>query len=285
MNRKTALISVCACSAFIVAMRIVEMLFLIDSATGFYKSGFSWFAAVSGALSLLVTASLAYFCGIKSNVKKELPRPGVFTSVISFAICISLIAVFGEAMISNIRTSSFSALSLVSSLVSIVAVVFFAVYGLSGFIPFDIPAYMPLFLVPIWVYRLVYCFMTIGTMAHIADNVYTIITLCLCTVFFLFASKALSGISVKNNLSVAVPIGFAASVLCFACTVPRFLLTVFGKSAVLHENSNVDLFIFFVGVFITAFDLRAIKNKRRKAVDEYDDRTATDTEDVNTTED
>ncbi len=283
MNRKTALVSVCACSAFITAMRIIEMLFLIDSATGFYKSGCSWFAVVSGGLSLLVIASLAYFCGIKSYVRKKLPRPGIFTSVISFATCVSLISVFVSAMFDNIKASNFSALSLVSSLVSIIAVVFFAVYGLSGFIPFDIPAYMPLFLVPVWVYRLVYCFMTIGTMAHIADNVYTIIMLCLCTVFFLFASKALSGISVKNNLSVAVPIGLAASVLCFACTVPRFLLTVFGKGEVLHENSNVDLFIFFVGIFITAFNLRAIKNIRRKTAEEIDS-PATDTVDTNEAE-
>ncbi len=283
MNRKTALVSVCVCSVFITAMRTIEMLFLIDSATGFYKSGYSWFAVVSGGLSLLVVASLAYFCGIKSYVQKKLSRPGIFTSVISFATCISLISVFVSAMHDNIKTSNFSTLSLASSLVSIIAVVFFAVYGLSGFIQFDIPAYMPLFLVPVWVYRLVYCFMTIGTMSHIADNVYTIIMLCLCTVFFLFASKALSGISVKNNLSVAVPIGLAASVLCFVCTVPRFLLIVAGKSSVLHENSNVDLFIFFVGIFITTFNLRSIRNVRRKTANEVDS-LARDTSDTNETE-
>ncbi len=264
MSRKSTLISTIVCSGVISLMRILEGLFIIEAETGFYKPGFGWFGLVSGFVSFVLIAVLVYFCGISTNIAGKLKSPGVGISIWSFAVAGSLLAVVVKSFINNMSISSFSALSLATSVISIVAMAYFLLYGLKGFIGFSVPKYLAVFLVPLWLYRLIYCFLSIREMSHISDNVYTIVMFCACTVFFLFMSKAVSDVGVKNSLSVAVPVGLASSVLCFVCTVPRFVIWAFGGADMLHENPNVDVFIFFTGIFIIAFVLKAIRNSRQK---------------------
>ncbi len=264
MNRKFTLITTLICAGVISLMRILESVFIIEAETGFYKPGFGWFGIVSGLISFVLIAAVAYFCGVNANIKGKLKSPGIYMSIWSFAVSISLLAVVAKLFVQNMSTGNFTAVSLVTSALSIIAMAFFLLYGLNGFIGFAVPKYLPVFLVPLWLYRLIYCFLSIREMSHISDNVYTIVMFCACTVFFLFMSKAISGVGVKNSLSVAVPVGLAASVLCFVCTVPRFVVWVFGGGDMLHENPNVDTFIFFTGIFILAFVLKSIRNSRPK---------------------
>ena len=269
MSRKSTLVSTLVCSFVLIVMRTLEEMFLINPISGFYKTGLSWFGIITGVISLLLIGTLVFFCGLHTPVNRSLERPGLYSAIWSFVMALCLLSTVAVSVVKNASTSTFTAISFVEAVLSMLGAAFFALYGLSGIINFEIPPYIPVFLLPLWIYRLAYTFFSLTGMANIADNIYTIIMLCASTVFYLFISKAMSGISVKNNLSVGIPVGLAASILSFVCTVPRFIITVFGGKENLHENRSVDFFIFASGVFILTLVLKSIKAKKSSAQNVY----------------
>lgn len=269
MSRKSTLISTLVCAFVLIIMRTLEEMFIINPVSGFYKKGLSWFGIITGVISLLLIGSLVFFCGLNTPVRKKLKAPGIYMAVWSFLMAAILLSTVAVSVVNNAHAASFTAISFLEAVISMLGAAFFVLYGISGIINFQIPAYLPVFLLPLWIYRLAYTFFSLTGMANIADNIYTILMLCASTVFYLFIAKAMSGISVKNNLSVGIPVGLAASILSFVCTVPRFIITVFGDKANLHENHGVDLFIFASGVFILALVMKSIKESKTSAQNIY----------------
>ena len=231
--------------------RVFQILFLLEPTTGFYKAEYSSAHVLYIAFFICVIIVLGAFAFSSRRMPTHAPKVDRFLSVISFVVAISFAVSSAVDLVNGLSSTK-----MLSALFSLLAVIFFVLYGLSGISNIKVPPVVVLFVFPVWGFRLVSSFISFTGMANISENIYDILMLCVNLFFFVTMAKILCGVYVIKNIRHIFQVGLIASLLCIICSAPRYFVVLIGQQDMLHESTTLDISVLATGLFIAAFTLK-----------------------------
>jgi len=231
--------------------RVFQILFLLEPKTGFYKTEYSSTHILYITFFICVVIVLAAFAFASRRMPTHAPKVDKFLGILSFLVAISFAISSGVDLVNGLSSTK-----ILSAMFSLLAAIFFVIYGLSGISNIKVPLVATLFVFPVWGFRLVTSFVSFTGMANITENIYDILMLCVNLLFFVIMAKILSGVYVIRSIRYAYPVGLIASLLCIMCSVPRYIVVLIGHKDILHESTTLDISVLATGIFIAAFTLK-----------------------------
>lgn len=245
-------------SVLLIFTHTISLLYMTDTATGFFKPEYKNFRLIFGIVTFLFCAVL-FVLGkstaktVKQNIKLSLPLS-----------LVSLLTACGFLVGNAVSLGQLSTSSLVKMMFAIFASVFFLVFGLCGIFKVNVPKALSLFTLPYFVFCLIFVFIRNSGMSLISENSYEILLFCFLLLFFCYTAKYICNVEKSKNLFSLIATGLVSSVFCFICTVPRYIIILLGKGSVLKTNSYPNFSTFIIGIFIAAFCFACLKPERRQ---------------------
>ena len=236
-----------------VTLRTIQLLFLTDSKTGFYKQGME---GVGTALMVLVIAVIAAASTLVFLFKKESLSPTPTSSaLLGCAALFAGIANAAEPFLNSISLSSVpTALLGLRTVLIIASGAVFCWYGLAILFRAELHASLSLVLVVTWVVRLMSSFICFTGMSNISENLYDVLMLISTLIFLLFFGKAVCKISKSQTHRKLFASGVAAVLFTSASSVPCLIAYFAGDYAFVHtpvDNPITGIFMaFFISVYL-----------------------------------
>lgn len=271
MKNRASVICFAFSAAAVTVMRICQLLYTIESNTGFYKNGYSYFSVISAAALIISAAAIALFSFFDPISAKSTRRVKSFLSekngCSSFSGDLACLFVAAGFLLLAVHTVS-SGVDEVSSVVRLVfelsAVIGYGAFGFLGVIGKPRPALLSVLFVPVWISELITLFVRYNGVAAVPERTYDILMLCLCTLFSLSYAKQVNGVS-KGYLSIRFRIfGLYTAFMCIVSTFPRYFVMLLGRADVLHESAVSEPVFLIFGIFslITVIgELRGVPEK------------------------
>lgn len=242
----------------LVAVHTMQLLFMTETATGFFKPQYEYLRVYLGIFAVAVAVLMFFFGFVKNGAENQRIKIGKPLAIFSIVCSVAFLT---GAFLSSV--SSLGTLSLIKLLTALFTAIFLLMFGLSGLFGISVSKIFTVLSLPYFIFSLVECFIRDSGMSLISENSYEILMLCATLMFFLYAAKFICGIDREKNLRVLVPFGYIASMLCLTCTVSRYIIILLGKRSVLKVNAYPDFSIFLIGIFIAVFCFSVLKKERK----------------------
>ncbi len=241
-----------------IAFRLFLLIFSIDSASGFVKTGYS---AISVFMLVLIALALAlvFVFSYKTKVAFSKPkRTSILQKIVSFAFAVSILVEILFSPFSDMLPERQAQIDMVLGLfafASIILLTFKKELRLK---------ISPLFSVAIlifFIFRLICVFTIFSTFSMIIDIVFELFSNCGLLIGFLFYSKC----KCLSEEDINKPLCFASllfsSALGLTASVPKVLLNVTGNAHFLHINSTPMYSVFFASLFLLLYSLKKFRSK------------------------
>ncbi len=226
----------------LLAARVVQQLYLIESSTGFYRDGLGGIGtaitvmcfALAVAIYLLVWLSEP---PLQAPPKKNAPL-GV--SACFAALCISISSVGG--LMSKVGIDKFVGWLGIASATAL------ALYGVrlcSGKKQTEALTFLPIIHSVAW---LVLDFIQYTGEVTVTDSAFNVVTMTLIMLFFYTSGKFISGAAGKPTVVMLYTFGLCTAFFCIDSVFVRAILSVFHSSQSLHGNGELN--IAFVGIAV-----------------------------------
>ncbi len=236
-----------------VTVRTIQLLFLTDSKTGFYKEGME---GVGTALMALLIGVIAVASTLVFLFDKEKLSPVPSSSVLLGAAAIFVgIANIAEPFLNEISFSSVPPILLgLRTIMIIAAGAVFCWYGLAILFNAKLHASLSIILVITWVVRLMSSFVCFTGMSNISENLYDVLMLISTLVFLLLFGKAVCKISKSDTNRKLFSVGIAAVLFTAASSIPCIIAYLASDFAFIHipvDSPITGLFMaFFIAVYL-----------------------------------
>ena len=235
-----------------VILRILQLLFTVETKTGFFLREYETFGNIMLKAIFIFAAISALFCFTTHRCPENPPKVNVFLSIASFLLSASiLIELQSETFPITVQWWLILALKLTG----ILSAAFFVCYGLNYFTRVNIP---PLaFIVPViyLIVRVVCDFTAISSLALISDNLILMISYCSILWFMLNFAKLYNGIDAVMSCRKLMASSTFAVILCFTQSIPHILINFITRNSYLHTSFSVNLNVLLMGVFALTFML------------------------------
>lgn len=267
IDRRAVKYVYCACVLLAVAIRTIQLQYVIDEATGFYKNT----STLTKALPIIVIASIALIMivtiiGRSRNVQSdtairqnpfladidEITSEGGFVTGIS-SIFISVMLAFeavklyqGLTLTGNAMMPYFA--DLVYILFTLLSAFVFMRLGIIGVrkMPISRNTGYSLLIPVIWLtIRSTVLFMDLIIITTVSQNLLQLLSVLGMLLFMTSASRLLSGFEKRNTRPILIIIGLSSSLLNFVSAVPVFLIN--------GRESNVNTSILVVDILLAVF--------------------------------
>lgn len=168
-----------------------------------------------------------------------------------------------------VKSSSFALpLETVFAILGALYFLLFGLYYLNGSRSpddFKLLAVMPVF----WLLmQLVYRFARTTNFMNVSELFFELFLLAAMILFFLNFSRIISHVGEKDSYWTVYAFGIPSVVLGFICSVPRFLLVVTGKGAMLTDNSPFTFWYLAAALFIALCLFRLFNEEEETSVSE-----------------
>ena len=233
-----------------VLLRLVQLSFTTDYATGFYIKEFE----SNGKAMLLVLFALAFapavFALFSHRSPAHPPKPNIFISAASFAVAVSIICELCFETLPLTITVWQVALLRISGVAS---ALFFILFGLKTFINLPLPNICTAIPTVYIIFRIICDFTAISALALISENLILMFAYCTVLLFFLQFAKLYTGQDSEYNFRKLLSSGLAAIILCALQSVPHFVLKTLTGYSFMHTSPTAAISLFVMGVFIATF--------------------------------
>lgn len=245
-----------------VAVRIMQMMFVTDSNTGFFKDGYESMGSFMSAGMVVLVAVTGILGFFNDHRPKDAP-PNSFlfaTSMLLIGIANLIEPYFGTKPPSSIPLMlvALRLLLLVSTGLS------FCYLAITMFM--NKKANFGLLVVPVvlWIVRLMVTFMSYTGMSNISDNLYDVAMIMATLLFLLMQAKLLCGVK-KGKYSYGVlALGLMSVMLIAICILPRIVMFFLFGSQFIHSTVDSITTHFFMGFYIVVYLLITPYSKRGK---------------------
>ena len=231
-----------------IALRIVQLEFIIDSANGFFRKGYE---AVGITVSVMVFVFAALSAAFAAACKLPLNKTPKMTAAFAAANFIMPAAVIYEALFTKIGTAIPSWQILAQVFFGVLCAAVFVLNGLSFFGKIKASPMLDVVFVAFWLIRVMVMFSSYVSVSTIAENVFELAALCTTLVFFLNAAKFKNGVS--DGKTAVMLTGVLALVCCAVYGVPQIAVMLFGKSEMLHNSGITGFTDVATVIYISAF--------------------------------
>lgn len=235
-----------------VVLRTVQLIFLTDAKTGFFKDGMEGIGTMIMAIiiGVIAVSSLLVFVFKKENLNPT-PSSSLF---LGCAALFAGIANLTEPFVSQISLNSVPQLLLALRIILIILTgITFCWFGIS--ILFGAKFKPALSIIPIisYVIRLMSSFICFTGMSNISENLYDVLMLITTLIFFLLFGKAVCGLAGSKTYRKLFGCGIAASLFSAASSIPCLIVYFSGNSAFVHIPVDSPVTGLFMAIFISAY--------------------------------
>jgi hypothetical protein len=246
-----------------VILRTIQLLFLTDSVTGFYKEGLEALGTSLMVVIVLVIAISSFLIFLFEKQKvSAMPSNSILLGCSAlFAGLANLFEIFfNQASLSTVPAFLLG-LRVILILASAVVLCWFGISILFGK---SIRPAFSIVLVVTWVIRLMSSFICFTGMSNISENLYDVLMLISTLVFFLFFGKAICKISNSSTNRGVIATGIAAVLFTAVSSIPCLIAYMAGDFAFVHvpiDSPVTGLFMtFFISVYLV--DICKIKSEK-----------------------
>ena len=244
----------------VITIRTIQLLFLTDSKTGFYKDGMEGLGTTLMVILVGIIAITSLLIFVFEKVKISTTPSS--SPLLGCAALFAGIANFAEPFLNEV---SFSAvpnflvgLRVIMILASAATLCWF---GIAILFNTKFHSSLSIVLIVTWVVRLMSSFICFTGMSNISENLYDLLMLISTLVFFLFFGKSLCGISKSTTNRKLIAIGFAAVLFTAASSIPCLVAYVASGSAFVHIPIDNPVTGLFMAFFISVYLIDICKNK------------------------
>lgn len=243
-----------------VTVRTIQLLFLTDSKTGFYKEGMETIGTTLMVILVAVIAIASLFIFLFE--KKSINAAPSSSALLGCAALFAGIANFAEPFLNEVSFSAVPPMLLGLRTVMILAAgAVFCWFGIAILFDTNIRPGLSIVLIITWVVRLMSSFICFTGMSNISENLYDVLMLISTLVFLLIFGKAICGLSDSHTNRKLIASGIAAVLFTAASSIPCIIAYLASDFAFIHIPVDSPVTGVFTAFFITVYLLDICKNK------------------------
>lgn len=244
----------------VVAIRCIQLMFLIDNKTGFFKTGLE---GVGTALTIFLVVIIALSAMMIFLSKKEkidpIPSPSY---LLGGTLILTGLAHIIEPLLGAEGLATVPEILLKLRLIMLpVAGIVFIYFGLSVILEKNPRFGLSVFLVLSLVIRLMTSFISFTGMSNISENMFDVLMLISTLIFILIFGKAICGISRSNSYRRLIAFGVMAVLFTAASSLPSIIVSLF-VNTVNHTPIDSPVTGIFTALFITAYLFNICKENK-----------------------
>ncbi len=234
-----------------VTIRTIQLFFLIDHKTGFYKNGLEGLG--SGLMALLiaiiaVSASLVFLF----DTQKLSLKPS--SMLLGSSMLFAGLANIAEPFTMGISLSAVPPMLLGLRVILILASgAIFCFFGVSMLLGKEIKADLTAVIIISWVVRLMTTFICFSKMSNISENLYDVLMLIFTLVFLLFFGKAYCNIAQGKTHKLFFALGIAAVIFSAVSAIPYIIAGFTSKTNLPHSPLDSPVTSVFMAFFMAVY--------------------------------
>ncbi len=232
-----------------VLLRTIQLLFTIDSDTGFIKHQYNEIAVLITFVVFAAVATLSALSTATDDVKRN-PRR-VKPVIAAAGILMSGMHIYEAIAGINLSVNRYGILLIFLNLLS--ALVFVA-FSVKNIYDYKYPAIILVIPTAYYVVKLIYLFISTSSLALVTENIFLLFTNS-AILFFMFEfacfENKIGDISKKpKKLFLS---GILATMMCAVTALPKFIITLFGAYDVLSEDISSSVLMIATAFFIMTY--------------------------------
>ena len=245
MKRSMVFILFFVSAPLLLAARVVQQLYMLDSTTGFYADGFSGIGTAVTVLCFALTAVTFVMVWLSHPKKPNIPSHSKPLAAAAFfaALCL-IISATASALSSDKGTN------LAVSVLGFAAAVAIAWYGVSLMLEISYPPLATTIPVLYATLRLVLSFIKYTGEITVTDTVFDIATMCFILLFFYSSGKLIAGVGGTRTHVFLYAFGLGAAFFCADSALARLVIMLTHSSVTLHGGGSFD--ISYIGIAVYA---------------------------------
>ena len=235
-----------------VILRLVQLVFTVETETGFFKAEASNYGGYILAIIFAFSILAAIFSFTAHRSPEQTPAPNIFMSVAAFGFAVSLFYEINKESLP--LTVKFGQRALLYVTAIITAVYFIAFAG-KKFVVFSLPPVCAAIPTVYLIFRVICYFSAISPLALISDNIILMASYLVSLWFMLNFAKLYNDVGGERDFRKLLASGFAAVILCFTQSIPHFIINFITDFKYQHTSMESNIAVFFMGLFILSFVL------------------------------
>lgn len=235
-----------------ILLRAFQILFTIESQTGFFKIEYSFEGKIILFLIFCFGVLASLFAYTAHRHPEKPANTNKLMSVISFitALTIVLLVLFE---INPILLNGWWVVLLKISEISSIA--FFVVFGLQNFIKIEIKKIFYTIPCAYLIIKLICSFTSVASLSLISESILLLAAYCSSLWFMLQLAKFYNKIDGEKNFRGMLASAIASVIFCYTKALPELAISIFKTSTYFHTPLVENLHVFFIGSFILIFTL------------------------------
>ncbi len=267
MQQKTRLWVITAACLAVTVLRCAELYFLTDPATGFFSAPGVWpWALCTGSIAAAPVLGLVVKMGVPKGARL-LPSGGWLLPAAAWVAALVLTYDLYALVAAGSMTSA-------QGVFTALAVVFFMCCGTFYGQNKAMPMLTRFFALPLAVFRLLAEFLSTKGMAITAEHIYDLFLRCFMLVAYVALAKVMCEIELPKNIRNLVGWGTALILVAVLCTLPAYIISIFGGVGSVHGGSLPMLSDLFMGIFPLLYGLKMLSVRQTSAQQSLPDDTA-----------
>lgn len=239
-------------------LRFLQLFYIIEAETGFYKPEFKNFGLYILILIFGFVAATVMFSMFTHRRPDKLPQINLGLSLSSFLLAGAIVfelfsqkVLFGNAVWQVVFLKLFGILS----------AVWLVLFGLKGFFNIKIPVMTSAVLGIFYVMKIICNFASISSLALISDNILLIGSYCFILLFMMNFGKLYSGLDFERGFKKLMATGFGSVILCFTQSIPNIVYNLVSGGNYNHIAQATNINLLITGIFILVFVLSHFSHK------------------------
>ncbi len=250
MKYKKIMLFFCVAIPLCIALRFMELQYIVEAKTGFYKSEFTGYGNAIIAVIFAFAVMTAVFSFTSHRSPEHPPKPNIPLSICSFILAISIVAeMFLESFAPDIIIWQVVFLRISE----ILAAAFLVLFGLNKFINIPIHqviyAFFPIYII----FKIIFSFTAISSLALISDNILLIASYCTSLLFAVSFAKLYNKMDTEKGFKRLLASGLVSVILCFTQSIPHIIYNLLNNNVYLHTSMHTNINLLFLGIFILTF--------------------------------
>ncbi len=234
----------------LVTVRVIQLVFLTESRTGFYLEGT---AELAIGLTAFITVIIAIgFCmGLFADKKDISTTPNTSIPLGAAALLTGFSHIAEPFLYKSAFAEAIPSLLIIARLVVLVGAGLIFVYiGYSLLFGKKIRFEVSVLLVVALIVRLMSTFVSYSGMSNISENTIDVVMLVSTLAFFHFQGKALCGIKNSRTVPLIFGFGMVAVLSSFLSALPGVIVSLFSTVKVIHAPVDSPVTTLFTAIYI-----------------------------------
>lgn len=247
--------TVSASAIIATVMRVIQLLTVIETKTGFLKTDRNSIYIIVGTY---IVIALAFIATVLANTlwiaRQPLNAPNPKNSV-PLSIISNVLAFYCLYSSAKYALSGIALINVLLSLLALVCGIYFVLFSISGVTKINLPRIMSLSPVAFVLTKTLVTFFNFNGMAVISENVLEILFYCANCIYFLKFAKIIYGTEIRKSSRGVLLFGNISFVLALVSQLSPIVVRAIGKDEVLHSSAGSDPATILFGTFAFIFTL------------------------------